>query len=72
MGDWLAARHDKYNTFMKRVQKMIATITLAEKEEREKDKQIRKAMLGYDPDVWLKADAQIRDKEQEDMGNRHF
>ena len=50
---------------MPRIQKMIAGIALAEKEERTVDKEIKKATLGYDPDKWLRSDVQIRDGEQE-------
>ena len=38
LGAWVAKRHDRYKKFMKRVQKMIAVITLAEKNERAEDK----------------------------------
>ena len=31
LGQWLADRHTRYVTFMRRVQKMIAVVTLAEK-----------------------------------------
>ena len=48
LGEWLAKRHDHYKAFMKRVQQMIAAVTLAEKEERTKDKQVQKAVLWYD------------------------
>ena len=34
LGDWLGKRHDQYSKFMSRIQKMIAGIALAEKEER--------------------------------------
>ena len=47
-----------------RIQEMIATITIAEKEERSKGKKVNKILLGYDPDVWRETDMQIRDSEQ--------
>ena len=65
LGKWLAKRHDGYVQFMKRIQKMIATITKAEKEERSKQNCIDKATLGYDPLKWIKSQMQLRDKEQE-------
>ena len=43
---------------------MIATITIAEKYERAKDKNVNKIPLGYDPDVWRSTDMQIRGGEQ--------
>ena len=38
LGEWLANRHDDYRKRMKRIQQMIAAITIAEKEERSKGK----------------------------------
>ena len=64
-GKWLAERHDRYKQLMQRIQQMIATITIAEKAERAKDKQIQKALLGYDPEVCMDADLKIRDEDQE-------
>ena len=37
LGQWLADRHTRYVTFMRRVQKMIAAIALVEKEARNKN-----------------------------------
>ena len=34
LGQWAAERHDKYVALMRRFQKFIATMTIAEKEER--------------------------------------
>ena len=45
---------------MERIHKMIAVITLAEKAASEDEK----AILGYDPKVWLETDAQICDMGQ--------
>ena len=42
LGSWAAARHQRYVKFVGRVQKYIATIVLAEKEERSKRKQVEK------------------------------
>jgi len=50
LASWIAERHDKYGSFIKRVQKFIAGVLIAEKERRAKDKQVSKAVLGYDPD----------------------
>ena len=49
---------------MKRIQQMIATIAIAEKNERSKDKEVQKAILGCDPEVWMEIEVQIRDSEQ--------
>ena len=64
LGAWIAARHDTYKILMKRIQQMIAAITIAEKNERSKDKEVQKAILGYDPEVWMEIEVQIRDSEQ--------
>ena len=50
LGKWLAEKHRNYISFMKRVHKMIAAVTMAEKEERMKEKVVNKAVLGYDPE----------------------
>ena len=42
---------------------MIVGVTLAEKEERAKDRVKQKALLRYDPEKWAKANAEIRDEE---------
>ena len=56
LGEWIAARHKKYIEFVGRVQKYIATIILAEKQEREKRKQQVKLIDGYDANKWTIAD----------------
>ena len=38
LASWIAQRHQRYGTFMKRIRKFIAGMTLIEKAEREKDK----------------------------------
>ncbi len=43
---------------------MIVGVTLAEKEERANDRTIQKTLLGYDPEKWVKANAEIRDEEK--------
>jgi len=45
---------------------MIAGVVKAEKEERKKDHDIQKTLLGYDPEKWVKADAEIRAEDLED------
>ena len=54
LGEWLAERHSCYVYFMGRVQKMIAAVTLAEKELRKHAAECQKAVLGYDPTKWQK------------------
>ena len=68
LGEWLAKRHDEYRKLMKRIQKIIATITIAEKHERAEDKNVNKIVLGCDPDVWRSTDMQIRDGERGAQG----
>ena len=63
LGIWLADRHDAYIKFMKRIQKMIAGITKAEKEERAKRNKVRKALLGYDLATWIRTEGKIRNGE---------
>jgi len=45
---------------------MIPWVVMAEKEERKKDHDVQKALLGYDPETWLKIDAEIRVEELEE------
>ena len=66
LGLWLANRHSRYVNFMRRIQQMIAAVTLAEKDARRKAHGCDKALLGYDPKKWQKTDARIRNKEEED------
>ena len=65
LGQWLAERHSRYVCFMRRVQKMIVAVTSAEKDARKKAHECNKAVLGYDPTKWLKTDAKIRRKGEE-------
>ena len=44
LASWVANRHDKYGTFMKRVHKFIAGVLIAEKERRAKDEQVCKVV----------------------------
>ena len=37
------------------------------KNERAKDKKVQRAVLGYDPDVWMETDVQIRDSDQDNQ-----
>ena len=66
LGKWCEKRHDSYSKLMCRVQKMIAGVVMAEKEERKKDHDVQKALLGYDPEKLLKTDAEIRVEELEE------
>ena len=61
LGQWLEARQNNYKKLMHRVHKMIAAVTLAEKEERRNNHFVQKATLGYDTQKWIKADAVVRD-----------
>ena len=65
LGKWFEKRHAGYRKLMVRVQRMIAGVTIAEKEERKKYHTVQKALLGYDPEKFLKTDAEIRDEDQE-------
>ena len=40
---------------------------IAEKDERDKDKKIDKALLGYDPMKWVKSDAEIKNEDQSSL-----
>ena len=62
LGKWLEAKQKRYRKLIARVQKMIAAVTLAEKEERKKVHTIQKALHGYDPLKGMKADAEVRDE----------
>ena len=44
-GKWLETRYQKYRKLIGRVQKMIAGVVMAEKEERKKDHAVHKALL---------------------------
>ena len=58
LASWIAHRHGKDGSFIKRVQKFIAGVLIAENERRAKDKQVSKVVLGYDPDKWAKIRSQ--------------
>ena len=49
------------------MQKFIAGVLIAEWEKRAKDKQVSKAVLGYDPDKWTKTDINIRSEVQNEI-----
>ena len=49
LGQWLAERHNRYINFMGRIQKMIAAVTLAEKEARKKPLSATKRYLATTP-----------------------
>ena len=57
---WTAKRHANYKKFMGKIHKFIHKITVAEKEEREKEAVIQKATLGYDPSKAIKSRGTIR------------
>ena len=67
LASWIADRHDKYGSFIKRVQKFIAGVSIAEKERRAKDKQASKVVLGYDPDKGAKTEVNIRSEDQNEV-----
>ena len=47
---WSANRHEEYGKLMRRIQKFIAGILMAEKEERKKERQTsRKGLIGVRP-----------------------
>ena len=62
LGKWIAERHDRYKHLMRRVHNMIATVTLAEKAQRETDDHKLKATLGYDAKQWVESAVQLRDE----------
>ena len=64
---WIVERHDKYGSFIKRVQKFIAGVLIAEKERRAKDKQVSNVVLGYDPDKWVQTNVDIRIEDQNEV-----
>lgn len=49
VGDWAVERHNGYNTFMKRMRSIIATVLHVEKKKREHKQQVYKSVLGHDP-----------------------
>ena len=63
LGKWCEARQKQYRFVFVRVHKIIVGDTLAEKEERVESRVMQKALLGYDPQKWVKANAEIRDEE---------
>ena len=66
LGQWLAERHNRYINFMGRIQKMIAAVTLVEKEARTKTLECDKAVFGYDPTKWQQTDAIIRSHDEQE------
>ena len=59
LGSWVANRQDHYKKFIARIHRMIAAVTKAEKEERNKAKAIDKQLLGYDPEKWVETDLRL-------------
>ena len=64
LGKMCEQRQNDYRKLIVRIQKMIVGVALTEKEERINDHTILKALLGYDPQKWVKTEAEIRDEEQ--------
>ena len=60
LAKWTAERHARYKSFMARIHKFIAAITIVEKDERENTARIQKTVLGYDPDKAIKSNGTIR------------
>ena len=58
-GKWVSKRHESYKHLMKRIQQVIAVLTLAENDERSKAKQTEKVVLGYDPEKWTGSNLKI-------------
>ena len=57
-------RHNDYCKTMGRIQNIVAAVTIAEKEERSKDKKVHKALLGYDPEVWMETTCELRTEDE--------
>ena len=66
LAEWLAEKHNRYVHFMGRIQKVIAAVTLAEKEARKNASECEKAVLGYDPAKWQRTDAAIRNHNEQE------
>jgi hypothetical protein len=66
LASWIVERHNNYTAFMGRIHKVIAGVTLAEKEERKKRQEIAKATLGYDPKVWKDTTAKVKEQQLDD------
>ena len=62
---WIAKRHKEYKKFLGRIQRMIAAVTKAEKEERIQARKVQKIVCGYDPTKWIESSNHIRDINQE-------
>ena len=58
----LADRNLSYAKLMRRIHKMIITVTKAEEEERLHREKIANPICGYDAKKWIEPDVQIRDK----------
>ena len=64
LAKWTATRHRKYRAFLARTHKIIAGMTIIEKEARDKAAKVEKALIGYDPDKWIKSEGAIRKEDQ--------
>ena len=54
MASWIAERHDKYGSLIRRVQKYIAGV-------------LNKVVLGYHPDKWVQTEGNIRSEDQNEV-----
>ena len=56
-----------YRKLVARAQMKIVGVTQAEKLEEAKERFKQETILGYDPEKWVKAEANIRDEEHLDL-----
>ena len=64
LAGWVTKRQAAYKQFIARIHRYIAAITTIEKEEREKAAKVRKAVLGYDAEKWIRSSGKIRKETQ--------
>ena len=60
LAKWLAKRHRAYGQFIRRIHRFIIGMTRAVKDERTKRSKVDQAVLGYNPEKWVKANGLIR------------
>ena len=70
LAKWTATKHRNYRAFLARIHKFIAGMTIIEKEAREKAAKVEKALIGYDPDKWIKSEGAIRKEAQAALSTR--
>ena len=51
---------------------MIAVVTIAEKNERAKEKVVNKAVLGYDPEKWVESSLKVRGGNQDNRTSQYL